>query len=274
MNRRAIFAVFLVCIAAPACAADQKAKPGNDDDPIGRKLSERIGPFVQTGMFDRTNDEPITEWRKKYERLTVDEKVHYCIYQLRNESWYDWSSVWSDQPYSKKPEATASQELVKLGRAAIPQLLAALNSHVSTKIHPSRHFRDPWLVRDAAMDAIEHIACRRFGRSMGLFKLKDEGEVVHEIRNNVAAWWDRNKGSVEVQWAKDALVSGTTTWAGERYMAIDSLYRRLGKESYPLLAEAYHRLPKGRKDCNLSLRRDHGRQRADSPEAIGISDGQ
>ena len=31
-------------------------------------------------------------------------------------------------------------------------------------------------------------------------------------------------------------------------MAIDSLYHRLGKDSYPLLAKAYHRLPKGRDD--------------------------
>ena len=145
-----------------------------------------------------------------------------------------------DAPYSDKPSPknrrTASRELIKLGRAAIPQLLRALDSSIATKIHPSRHFRDPWLVRDAAMDAIEHIACRLFGRDVGMFKLKGEGEEDQKIRRSVAAWWEQNKSSDEVQWAKDFRGVGVTTRAGPRYMGIDSLYLRLGKESYPFLA--------------------------------------
>lgn len=168
MIRRIVLIAVLVCIATPGCAEKQKAKAANEqDDPIGRKLSERIGPFVQRlPMFFTTNDK-YGPWNKEYERLTVDEKIHYCVFQLRNESWSEIDAPHSDKPYSKVPEATASRELIKLGRAAIPQLIRAFDSSIATKIHPSRHFRDPWLVRDVAMDAVEHIACRLFGCDVG-----------------------------------------------------------------------------------------------------------
>lgn len=88
MIRRAIFAV-VMGIAAPAIAADEKAKfpngekkaPSDQDDPIGRKLSDRIGPFVQTGMFDRTNQETLAVWRKKYEGLPGREDLllHFSV---------------------------------------------------------------------------------------------------------------------------------------------------------------------------------------------------
>lgn len=87
---------------------------------------------------------------------------------------------------------------------------------------------------------------------MEMFKLKGGGEEDQKVRKSVATWWEQNKGSDEVQWAKDALASGSTTWAGGRYMGIDSLYLRLGKESYPFLAKAYRRLPKGHEDADSS----------------------
>ncbi len=107
MFRRIALSLLVFVIAAPALAADQKAKTTNDqDDPIGRKLSERLGPYL--GMVDITNqetsplrnekhedrlDRDLTEvrnemlalWKKKYQGLTLDEKIHYCIFQLRND---------------------------------------------------------------------------------------------------------------------------------------------------------------------------------------------
>ena len=139
MFRRIALSLLVFVIAAPALAADQKAKTTNDqDDPIGRKLSERLGPYL--GMVDITNqetsplrnekhedrlDRDLTEvrnemlalWKKKYQGLTLDEKIHYCIFQLRNDSRLGMGLFWNDEPYSTKPEATVSQELVKFGRA-------------------------------------------------------------------------------------------------------------------------------------------------------------
>ena len=108
------------------------------------------------------------------------------------------------------------------------------------------------------MDAIEHIACRSFGGSgfgggTSVPKLTDvEKEQQQKIHNKVAAWWEQNRGADEAQWAKEVLFSDTGVSGACRGSAIDSLYRRLGKESYPLLAKAYLRLPKGHEDADTS----------------------
>ncbi|MGO9107604.1 MAG: hypothetical protein ACLP9L_00080 [Thermoguttaceae bacterium] len=247
---RSVFSALLVGMVASAYAADERAKAETDqDDPIGRKLSDRVGPFVQTGYFYHADADLLTAWRKKYEKLTIEEKVDYCVFQLRNESWSEAFPVWSDKPYSKEPEGTASQELVKLGRAAIPQLLRALDSRVSTKMYPSRHMlRNPWRVQDAALDTIEHIACRDFGEA-GLYKVSGVEEQDRKtLCKSITDWWEKNKGSDEVQWAKEVLFSKTSVIHRSRRMAIDSLYHRLGKKSYRLLVKAYQRLHKGRED--------------------------
>ena len=89
MIRRTIFMTVLVAIVASAFAEEQAARAvsvGDQDDPIGRKLSARIGPYMETGLFSFVNDEKLKAWKKEYGRLTLDEKVYYCIFQLRNES--------------------------------------------------------------------------------------------------------------------------------------------------------------------------------------------
>jgi len=247
MIRRAVFAVLLVCMAALAVAADQRAKAENDqDDPIGRNLSERIGSWPRTR-------EKREAWKKEYTGLTVDEKVHYCIFQLRNEDWLEFDFR-GYEPYSAEPEWQPRHELIKLGRSAIPQLLLAFDSRVPTKAYPSRHMRKPWLVRDAALDAIENIACRHFADNMELCELSDRDEKGRvELRKRVAGWWEKNKDSDEIQWAEDSLLAEPTIYfdnsgAGPNWwMAVDSLYRRLGKESNPLLGKAYHLIPKSMK---------------------------
>ena len=211
MIRRVVFAILLSDTARLAVAADEKATiptPSDQDDPIGRKLSEQIGPYMQKVPFYFTKDETCDAWKKKYEGLTVDEKVHYCVFQLRNESWSETSDPWSDKLYSKEPEPTASRELIKLGRAAMPQLIRALDSRISTKIYPSRQMPHPWLVQDAAMDAIENIARRHFADDRRLYELSERDEKERgKICTKVAEWWEQNKGPDEVQWAKDSLFS-------------------------------------------------------------------
>ena len=271
MIRRAIFAAFLVCIAAPALAADEKAKTASDqDDPIGRKLSDRIGPYLgpfRPGPLRFLTDAEARDarkqqeawrkkegaWEKEYQRLAVDEQVHYCIFQLRNEVSFPgfFSSVPSDEPYSKEPEATASQELVKLGRAAMPQLIRALESRVSTHICWNRWTGEGVLVQDAAFDVIDNIACRFFKTEISNPQPmpKDENERQRLIKK-VHDWWEKNKDSDERQWAKEVLFSEKAVDGGSRHMAIDSLYRRLGKESYPLFIKAYQQLPKGQEKAD------------------------
>lgn len=131
MINRVVFMALLLYTTVPAFAVDEKAKtarPIDQNDPIGLNLSKRLGDY----MPDPANDESLALWKKKYEGLTPDEKIRYCIFQLRNDSWFEWDFVWHETPYSKVPEPTASEELIKFGRAAMPQLLGALDSRIST----------------------------------------------------------------------------------------------------------------------------------------------
>jgi hypothetical protein len=253
--KRIVFGLIVFGYTLAVIAADQQLAAA-PDGPVGSKLSERLGPYDQTAPFRVGEDEKREAWKKEFDRLTLDEKVRYCVFQLRNESWFDGDVFFlrGDTLYSKEPEWTPRQELVKLGRSAMPQLLRALDSRVNTQIHSTRWAtweERHWLVQDAALDVIEHIACRSFGEFSGggtsVPKLTDVEQMKEQkIRSEVAAWWEQNKGSDEVQWATQALLSGSTALGGGRSMAIESLYRRLGKASYPLLAKAYHHLPKGR----------------------------
>jgi hypothetical protein len=254
MSRQAILTILLACATAPGLTAEQNATvatPGDHDDPLGRELSERLGPYIQTvPVFSQKHDKRRV-WKQKYGRLTTDEKVCYCIFQLRNESWWERDGIWSDAPYSEEPEGTPRRELIKLGRSAVPQLLRALDSRVPTKIHPSRHVDRAWLVQDAALDTIENIACRFFAGGTQVPKLSDIAEQERqEVRKKVTDWWEQNKSSDEIRWAKDVLLAEKGARYGNRGLAIDSLYRRLGKESYPFLVKAYHHLPKGRDDAD------------------------
>jgi hypothetical protein len=247
MIRQTVLLAGLIGVAAAVSAAEEKAKPvppSNQDDSAGKKLSERVGQFPQPDRFFIVvpTQAAWNAWKKKYEGLTADEKVHYCIFQLRNESWYE-----KHRPSEMAPH----QELVRLGRLAIPELLRALDCEAKTRMYPSRHMRTPWLVQDAALDIIQTIACKPFAEHT-LYAFSGAGEEERrKIRKNVIAWWEENKGSNEVQWAKDALFSQA---AGadrfRRFRAVESLYDRQGKKSYPFLAKAYHQLPKGREDVD------------------------
>lgn len=225
------------------------------DGPLGAELSERIGPYMQKGRLvlrlQQDWEKRYAKWKSEYRELTRDEKIEYCIFQLRNESWSEWDYVGDESPYSDEPEATASRELIKLGRHAIPRLLDAMKSRVSTRIYYRRLSRTPWLVQDVALYVIESIACRSLEPD-GQANLKLSGSTESEsqkLREKVRGWWAEHKGSNEVEWAKEVLLSEDPIPGANRHLAIVSLYDRLGKRSYPSLVKAYGRLPKGRDDA-------------------------
>jgi len=224
------------------------------EGPLGDKVSERIGPYMQRGQLvlrlQQDWEKRYAKWKREYKKLTRGEKIEYCIFQLRNESW-TWDSVWDGSPYSDEPEATASRELVKLGRQAIPRLLDAMKSRVSTRIYYSRHSRNPWLIQDVALHVIESIACRSLEPD-GPTILKLSGLPEREcqnLREKVRGLWEEHKGSSEVEWAEEVLLPEDPIPGANQRMAIFSLYDRLGKRSYPPLVKAYGRLPKGRDDA-------------------------
>lgn len=219
---------------------------------VGAMVSNSIGSFVQRGNLNPVSKKDYESWVRKYNQLTTEEKVHYCIYQLRNEHWFQSDWAWDNEPHTKEPEKTAMRELVKLGRHAMPHLIEALNSKVKTGIIYHRILPEPWLVQDAVLDVIESIACRSFEPNvLTVSKLTGaKKENAEKIRDNVRNWWKENQLKNEIEWAKEVLLGGKPIPNGNRYIAITSLHDRLGKKSHPFLAKAYHRLPKGRDDDN------------------------
>ena len=131
------------------------------------------------------------KWKSEYKQLTRDEKIEYWIFQLRNESWNSFDGVRDKSPYSDEPEATASRELIKLGRHAIPRLLDAMKSRVSTGIYYSRFPQQPWLIQDVALHVIENIACRSLERDgPSVSKLSGLEEIERQkLQEEVRGWW-------------------------------------------------------------------------------------
>ena len=76
-----------------------------------------------SGSQDRDPKKTWEAWQKKYEHLTLDEKIHYCIFQLRNECWFESDHFVGLGPYSTAPEVNPRRELIRFGKPAIPQLI-------------------------------------------------------------------------------------------------------------------------------------------------------
>jgi hypothetical protein len=244
MKPRILFAFLALFVVGRAFSAEHETT--DQDDPFGRKISERIGPFVQLSFLPNLRyayrgDKNLQAWTARYQHLTVEEKVRYCICQLRNETWLEFDQNLNDEPYSSEPEGTPTCELIKLGRSAIPQLLSALESRVQTGMRYSRFNDEKYVVQDAAIEIIEEITCRYFSKTRPL-SIQDP-EDRHKCRAKVIQWWHTHKDSDEIQWAKDILLAEKAVEGERRGTAIDSLYLRLGKSSYPYLVKAYEQLP-------------------------------
>lgn len=218
-------------------------------------VSQRLGPYPpNTILYALThNAAEHARWKQKYKSLSQEQQILYCIDQLQNEQCYGpWSfGVPSDEPYTSNPERSPRAELIRIGKNAIPYLIAALDRKDTTAIVPSRHSRSPWLVQDAALDVIQKTACREFSDAIHvggpeksyLAALSENGQ--NELRATIQTWWETNKDTDEVTWAETALMSDQKETCWYRRWAARYLYARIGARSYPILIRAYERLPRG-----------------------------
>jgi len=191
------------------------------------------------------------QWKEQYKALSREERIRYCIDQLRNERYHEFWNVGglADKPYTSDPESSPRYELVKIGKDAIPALIAALERKEKTGIVPSRHSMSPWLVQDAALDVIQKIACREF--SDAIHRMGPEKSFLaalsqdehRKLVSDIRAWWKENRDADEVAWAEAALMSGREEEWWYRWWAARALYARIGTGSYPILVRAYERLP-------------------------------
>ena len=172
-------------------------------------VSQRLGPYSQTGsLLDALtyDDAEHAHWKQKYKSLSREEQILYCIEQLVNEQYHEHqvSGELPDTPYTTDPEASPRAELTKIGKNAIPHLIAALDRKEATGIVPSRHCRSPWLVRDAALDVIQGIVCREFflvikGGSPERPHVGPLSDDEHNmLRTTIQTWWETNRNTDEV----------------------------------------------------------------------------
>lgn len=256
---RPLLGLSLTCAVLAGCAA----KAGQLD---GARLSIELGPYIQgaghafqppdripEAQEIRARKQEYGRWKQRYKALRRDQQIHYCIYQLRNQTNAYFSipmtvggwRLYSPWRYGSDPQACPTEELIRIGKPAIPALIAALNDTAETQIHPSSPWDQVWRVQDAAAYVIQHVACKRLVNYSYLNTLSKDEQA--QARARILDWWEKSKHLDEVAWAKAALLesSGEDAWY-YREQAVYTLYARLGKSCFPVLARAYGGLPAGR----------------------------
>ena len=218
-------------------------------------LSKRVGPYEQIydGWGGRLEiDDDYRSWQLRYNALSREERILYCIDQLQNEEDHEQHlDLLPEGLYSNSPENSPRAELIKIGKEAIPYLIAALDRKEKTGITPSRHSLDHWLVQDAALDVIQRIACHDFSSAIYFAAQKNHfmatlsSNEMNVLWTTIKDWWEVNKGGDEVRWAETSLMTFQKEDWWHRWWAVRALYARIGAKSYPILIQAYERLPKG-----------------------------
>jgi len=206
------------------------------------------------------DDASYKHWQQRYKALSREDRILYCIDQLQNEAAIDTSFSLSETlpegVFTNDPASCPRYELIKIGKDAIPHLIAALDRKEETEIHTSRYGLDPWRVQDAALDVIQRITCHEFSdaiRRGGLEKSFLAALSTNEmsaLRSTIMDWWASNKDGDEIRWAEAALMSIEKENWFYRMWAVSLLYERIGTNSSPILVRAYDCLPKecGSKD--------------------------
>jgi len=230
----------------------------------GPALSARLGPYggkrdtFMVAFIDDPAKQTEEKWRAEYDRLSTPQRVAYCIHQLRTEpcSLHGISRWFPPHRYDEHPEPSARVELVRIGKPAVPALIAALGDTAVTKIYPSRHALKPWLVQDAALHILGMIACRNFNVSAELMK---DGTAIHKEFSRktggdqaidmaaILTWWNANRCLDEKDWVRAALKRDDCVFND----AVWNLYARLGPKCHGDLMEAYRRLPPGKSDADI-----------------------
>ena len=131
-------------------------------------------------------------------KLPVKEQVAEWIFRLREQNGQQWSQpgscdVFSDFDGGNDKGATPAHQLARLGHAAVPQLIAALDDPTfsrSVGYHRNFYFSHTVLtVGDCALQILERIGGRSFSerRTTSSYLSKD-GDVV-ATRKAVQEWW-------------------------------------------------------------------------------------
>lgn len=129
--------------------------------------------------------------RKDLSRLPTDEKVRELIFRLRDQNVMDGG--YGDILMGWRTTNTPAHQLVKLGYAAVPQLIGALDSRT-----PSRSVEIPYrstypgyvlTVGDCAEQILQRITGKSFARADWLANGRSRDQRASASRKAAETWW-------------------------------------------------------------------------------------
>ncbi len=154
-----------------------------------------------------TEDEAHARMVKPTEHMTVEEKVHELIFQLRDQNGHQWSQPGSCDIFGdmfQEGGSTPAHQLVAIGFPAVPALIEALNDKRLTRsvgYHRDFYFSHFVLsVGDCAEAVLARIAHRNFWVSQTTSGAMQKDGETDKTRREVEAWWTEvgKKGEVAV----------------------------------------------------------------------------
>jgi hypothetical protein len=127
-------------------------------------------------------------------RLSKDEQVRELIFRLRDQNGRQISQPgWCDIFADWQSTNTAAHQLVNQGYAAVPQLIAALDSDTFTRsvgYHRDFYFSHTVLtVGDCAASILQRITGRSFSVPISAFSAASKDEHASAARQAAQAWW-------------------------------------------------------------------------------------
>jgi hypothetical protein len=173
---------------------------------------------------------------------TADEAASYWIYELRDVAGHQMSDPGEPDLFAAEHgrPPNAADQLVALGPASIPRLIAALDDDTPTRtIAWQRSFYSEYFVlrrRDVALQVLEHITGARFYNegSTHMHLYMDTRERQDAVRANVTAWWQHSRGVAQAQMIENQLAlmhANSTLGVPERVQMLLLLGEIEGPES-------------------------------------------
>ena len=166
--------------------------PGGPRKDVARETITVLQKMVAEDEAHPTPSEPL-------DQLPIDRHVAELIFRLRDQPGFQ-NSVPGYPNVLETPETTPANQLLRLGFAAVPQLLETLKDDRFTRAMQMVRFTgfsQPLQVKDAAYTILSEIAVRSFWPEGGANSLAEQDS---KIEQNARAWWKevQEKGELRV----------------------------------------------------------------------------
>lgn len=165
-------------------------------------------------------------------KLPLDARVAELIRQLETQNGHQWMFPGTcDIFLDSRGNASPAYRLVRLGHAAVPQLIAALgDSRLSRSTSPGIPYDYPLRVGDCAHAILERIAHRRFLENQ--YSIADKEWP--QVKQGIVEWWKSVEGKSEF----DILAEAVRSVGGDSPSQAANLLENYPDDGLPIIIEA------------------------------------